>query len=392
MRPYERSSRTAPEGGAASTSSASADAPPSRSSLQQQQLKNDDASEGKKHHGRPALSPSQLLSFLAALAYGSASLAMVFLNKALLIQYRHSMTVLTLQMLASVVLIRLGSLLRIVNVRPLDFSTTGRKLLPLACCYSANVACALTSIRNVNIPMYIALKRLTPLAVLVLERVMGKRFPPFQITASVLVTAGGCLIAAIGDFSFDLKGYSMALLSVGFQTAHLVLVEKSGAEQGLSTTELLQYNAVLSLPFLSALLVFSGEAAVSFPELWVKCSASVPFTLMMLLSLFMGILLNFTMFLCTLLNSALTTTIVGVLKGVGSTTLGFFVLGGVKVRPLNVTGLVINGIGGVWYSWAKYRLKKSRKGARREREREDAVMEPLLPTSVPPRPVVGTHA
>ncbi|KAL6012313.1 hypothetical protein ACLOJK_002793 [Asimina triloba] len=100
-------------------------------------------------------------------------------------------------------------------------------------------------------------------------------------------------------------------------------------------------------------------------------------------------------------NSALTTTIVGVLKGVGSTfdfdfhsykdifpgdielhgilatnslsmwnaylptlrnvlTLGFVLLGGVQVHALNVTGLVINTAGGVWYSYAKYQQKKSR--------------------------------
>ncbi|KAJ6373305.1 hypothetical protein OIU76_027610 [Salix suchowensis] len=74
----------------------------------------------------------------------------------------------------------------------------------------------------------------------------------------------------------------------------------------------------------------------------------------------MGIVLNFTMFLCTIVNSALTTTIVGVLKGVGSTTLGFVVLGGVEVHALNVTGLVVNTAGGVWYSYAKYQQKMSK--------------------------------
>jgi len=39
----------------------------------------------------------------------------------------------------------------------------------------------------------------------------------------------------------------------------------------------------------------------------------------LILSLVMGIVLNFIMFLCTIVNSALTTTVVGVLKGVSST-------------------------------------------------------------------------
>ena len=48
-------------------------------------------------------------------------------------------------------------------------------------------------------------------------------------------------------------------------------------------------------------------------------SYSFSFLVILVLSLVMGIVLNFTMFLCTIVNSALTTTIVGVLKGVGST-------------------------------------------------------------------------
>lgn len=48
-------------------------------------------------------------------------------------------------------------------------------------------------------------------------------------------------------------------------------------------------------------------------------STSIHFLVILILSFVMGIALNFTMFLCTIVNSALTTTIVGVLKGVGST-------------------------------------------------------------------------
>jgi hypothetical protein len=46
---------------------------------------------------------------------------------------------------------------------------------------------------------------------------------------------------------------------------------------------------------------------------------SLAFSVLLVSSLVMGIVLNFTMFWCTIVNSALTTTIVGVLKGVVTT-------------------------------------------------------------------------
>ncbi|KAF5461553.1 hypothetical protein F2P56_017639 [Juglans regia] len=248
---------------------------------------------------------SPFLSLSAALSYGVASMAMVFINKAILMQYAHSMTLLTLQQLATTLLIHFGRRMGYTKAKSVDI-LTARKLLPISLFYNANVAFALASLKGVNIPMYIAIKRLTPLAVLIAGFFSGKGRPTTQVTLSVILTATGVIIAALGDFSFDLFGYSMALTSVFFQ------------------------------------------------------SNSLYFLAILILSLVMGIALNFTMFLCTIVNSALTTTIVGVLKGVGSTTLGFVLLGGVQVHALNVTGLVINTAGGVWYSYAKYQQKKNK--------------------------------
>ncbi|XP_039048936.1 UDP-galactose/UDP-glucose transporter 7-like [Hibiscus syriacus] len=117
----------------------------------------------------------------------------------------------------------------------------------------------------------------------------------------------------------------MALTSVFFpecffQTMYLVLVEKSGAEEGLSSIETMFYNSFLSLPFLLFLIIATGEFPNSLALLLAKS--------------------NSFSFLCTIVNYALTTTVVGVLKGVGSTTLGFVLLGG-----------------GVWYSYAKYQQR-----------------------------------
>ncbi|XP_068653344.1 UDP-galactose/UDP-glucose transporter 7-like isoform X1 [Aristolochia californica] len=308
--------------------------------------------------GGSGMEPSPFISLLAALSYGVTSMAMVFINKAVLMQYTYSMTLLTLQQLATALVIHFGRVMGYTKAQDLSW-ITAKKLLPISLFYNANVAFALASLKGVNIPMYIALKRLTPLAVLVAGFFSGKGRPPIQVSLSVVFTAVGVIIAALGDFSFDLFGYTMALTSVFFQTMYLVLVEKSGAEDGLSSVELMLYNSVLSVPFLLFLIIATGEFPHSLSLLFGKAN-SLSFLVILILSVVMGIVLNFTMFWCTIVNSALTTTIVGVLKGVGSTTLGFVLLGGVQVHALNVTGLVINTAGGIWYSYAKYQLKKNK--------------------------------
>ncbi|XP_028104811.1 UDP-galactose/UDP-glucose transporter 7-like [Camellia sinensis] len=91
-----------------------------------------------------------------------------------------------------------------------------------------------------------------------------------EVILSVVLTAAGVMIAALGDFSFDLVGYSMAFTSVFFQTMYLVLVEKSGAEDGLSSVEIMFYNSFLSLPFLVFLIIATGEFPDSLSLLFAK--------------------------------------------------------------------------------------------------------------------------
>ncbi|KAH9304328.1 hypothetical protein KI387_008732, partial [Taxus chinensis] len=274
---------------------------------------------------------------VAAVSYGIASMAMVFINKAVLMQYPYSMTLLTLQQLVTGLLIKFSRVFGFTKARDVNL-VTAKKLLPLSLFYNANVAFALASLKGINIPMYIALKRLTPLAVLIAGYFYGKGKPTIQVSLSVILTGVGVIIAALGDFSFDFLGYSLALTSVFCQTAYLILVERSAGEDGLSSVEIMFYNAILSLPFLVCLIITTGEISLA-TSLLLEKAKSITFLVVLILSLVMGIVLNFTMFLCTAVNSALTTTIVGVLKGVGSTTLGFVLLGGVEVHALNVTGL-----------------------------------------------------
>ncbi|AET00399.2 eukaryotic translation initiation factor eIF2A [Medicago truncatula] len=69
--------------------------------------------------------------------------------------------------------------------------------------------------------------------------------------------------------------------------------------------------------------MFHYNGSLYFKQMFDKLYQSYSFSFVVILihSLVMAIVLNFTMFLCTIVNSALTTMIVGVLKGVGSKSL-----------------------------------------------------------------------
>ena len=71
-----------------------------------------------------------------------------------------------------------------------------------------------------------------------------------------------------------MEALSFLCVCLCFQTGYLVLVEYSGAESGMTSSEIMLYNAVLSLPVLSVLIVATGEASVSFPTLIREVSVS----------------------------------------------------------------------------------------------------------------------
>lgn len=75
------------------------------------------------------------------------------------------------------------------------------------------------------------------------------------------------------------------------QTMYLVLVERSGAEDGLSSVEIMFYNSFLSLPVLLFLIIATGEFPNSLSLLIAKVriflvSFSLPFPCVALFSVY----------------------------------------------------------------------------------------------------------
>eukprot|EP00462_Mataza_sp_D1_P026605 CAMPEP_0175129898 /NCGR_PEP_ID=MMETSP0087-20121206/5722_1 /TAXON_ID=136419 /ORGANISM="Unknown Unknown, Strain D1" /LENGTH=327 /DNA_ID=CAMNT_0016412087 /DNA_START=56 /DNA_END=1039 /DNA_ORIENTATION=+ len=304
---------------------------------------------------------------LAATAYGVVSVAMGFVNKAMLDAFPYSNYLLLLQMVGTASLLAGLSSRQMLSMLPsgrIDFSQSkAKELFPVVVLYNANVACALAGLAHLSVPMYSTLKRLTPITVLVCKSLFfTKQAPPWKISLAVLVTVSGTIIAGWGDVSFDLSGYTFALVSCVLQSSYLLLVEKTGVEKGLLSVEILYYNSVLSTPVLFVLVLFT-EMGTGTPVLLSKITSfDFSFIVLLLVFLTIGCLLNFTLFVCVTTNSALTTTIVGVLKGVATTFLGILFTS-YKGSSTNLLGISVNTVGGAWYSYEKYQISQKKRAS-----------------------------
>ncbi|GLC35856.1 hypothetical protein PLESTB_000512900 [Pleodorina starrii] len=297
----------------------------------------------------------------SAVLYGTVAVSMNFVNKASMQMLPLPNVVMVMQMVATFLILH-----PLREMGYLDFPKfswqTCRRLFWITVLYTANVGFALFGLKTLNIPMYNVLKRLTPMIILIVKSIILKRWPKLHTSLAVFLVVAGCVVAGIGDLSFDMWGYAYALLSCTMQAAYLLIVEFQG-DAGVGTTEMLYYNAITSVPFLLLVVAGTGEAAqlqkAYLAAIAVHGPASLWFTLIS--CSLMGCLLNYSMFLCTVNNSALTTTIVGVIKGVVAVFLGFFLLGGVKFSVVNVAGITLNTIGAVYYTYLKYQEKRAKR-------------------------------
>lgn len=296
-------------------------------------------------------------SLTAAALYAGVSVIMVLSNKALLSSWRFEFTATLLLLqncltLGALALLRPASAfsgtLRAALSFPACDASIARRTAPLAMAYLANVACGLAALRMASVPVYQVLKRLAPLPAMLLDAMLRGATFSRETRASIGLVAGGAVLTGIGDADFDAMAYALALASCVLQALYLVLTSQA-RDLGLSALGVLHYNALLSLPPL--LLGTATEA----PRLVAYAHWAEPrFCLLLLANTALGGALSFLLFLCTQLNSAVTTLVVGNLKALLTTALGFFLFGKVQLSALGLCGVVLNSVGGILYSLAKF--------------------------------------
>jgi len=319
----------------------------------------------------PARSP---FAVPTALFYASVSVGIISANKLTLTTHGFpSSGALALAQFA-VTCFCLGGLklARCIDLAALDWRSL-RVVGPLTALFLCDVLMGLFATGNLSLPMFTVLRRFSIPTTMLLERFVGQSNPSRLVQASVWGMVFGAVVAAYDDLGFDPAGYAAVGLNDLFTACRGVYLkaalgpggsggepkkadadlEKGGADAPaprLSKLSLLFYNALLSGAVLAPWLNYTGELEMA--RAWLEAKPGPAALTSLALSASLGPVLQYAIFVCTQHNSALTTTVVGALKNVGTTYMGMFLGGDYNYSAVNFTGITLSCLASLVYSWA----------------------------------------
>ncbi|GFR13694.1 hypothetical protein TNCT_308371 [Trichonephila clavata] len=254
--------------------------------------------------------------------YGISSFLVIVVNKVVLTNYKFPSThALGIgQMSVTILTLYIGRSLNIVKF-PSISSDVPKKIWPLPLFFIGNLVCGLGGTKHLSLPMFTVLRRFTILMTLIGEYFILNTRQSLPIVATVIAMVGGAIIAAVDDLSFEVRGYLFVLCNDFFTAANNICVKKKLDARDLGKYGLLFYNALFMILPLTVLWWYSGEIekTLTFYK-WLD----ITFLTSFLMSCFMGFVLMYSTVLCTAYNSALTTTIVGVIKNILVTYIGMY--------------------------------------------------------------------
>jgi solute carrier family 35 protein len=290
------------------------------------------------------------LGLIVAVFYGLISISITVFNKAVLTHYQfnYSNTLSLGQGICSLAFLYILRKFEYISFPNLSWSAA-IELKWLIVSFVGMVLTGLASLAFVNIAMYSVLRRLATVVTLFGEKYYLGISVPQDEAQSVYIMLGGALVAGWGDLEFHLLGYVLIAINCIF-TAWYLLAIKGAQPLRLNVFGQILYTNIFGAPIFLVLMIFTElDGVLAYPN-WTN----IGFLFCFFMSSIHAFLLNWLIFMCSTINSPLTTSITGQIKNIATTVLGFVLFGGIAIGYDGIFGLTLSTIASVWYAFIKY--------------------------------------
>ncbi|XP_053737938.1 solute carrier family 35 member D3 [Synchiropus splendidus] len=296
---------------------------------------------------------SRLPGIAVAVAHGVFSGSLNILLKFLISHFHFGFLTLLQLLTCSTAALGLEALRRLGKVQVPAFNLQLAKEFGPVCVLSTlQSTLTLWSLRGLSLPMYVVFKRCLPLFTLSIGVcVLKNGAPSAGVVTAVMITTAGAALAGAGDLTGDPFGYITGVLAVIIHASYLVLIQKTSLDSDHGPLTAQYTIAVMASPVLLVCSLVSLDAV----NMWSYAGWSDPtISAIFVLCVVIGGAMNFTTLHCTYINSAVTTSFVGVVKSIATITVGMVAFSDVSPTRLFIGGVVVNTVGSVTYCVVKY--------------------------------------
>uniref|UniRef100_A0A3P9JIL6 Solute carrier family 35 member D3 n=1 Tax=Oryzias latipes TaxID=8090 RepID=A0A3P9JIL6_ORYLA len=295
---------------------------------------------------------THLLGVSVAVAHGVFSGSLNILLKFLISNYHFTFLTLIQFLTSFTAAVTLETLRRLGRVQIPPFSMQLSKFASVCILSTLQSTLTLWSLRGLSLPMYVVFKRCLPLVTLSIGAcVLRNGLPSLGVVTAVAITTGGAVLAGAGDLTGDPFGYVTGVLAVIIHAAYLVLIQKTSLDSEYGALTAQYAITIMASPVLLVCSVISMDAFNMWSyEGW----KDPPILVIFILCIFIGCAMNFTTLHCTYINSAVTTSFVGVVKSIATITVGMLAFKDVAPTRLFIGGVVVNTVGSITYCVVKY--------------------------------------
>jgi drug/metabolite transporter (DMT)-like permease len=300
---------------------------------------------------------------ILGVAYCATSISAVLLNKIILARsgrFREFKSVEFLMLLQSIIGVIILFLCDRMNVVNFTLRIDRPRLIRVV---FVNVLFVLMTVGSayslswLSLPMVSLLKNCQVVVVCFLEYVFLKNTPGKLTLASLCVIVFGSLCGSVTDLEFNLVGYFWMLVSILSSALYLVSIKVAFRDYHIEEFTLVFYNNLFSIPF----FFLSSLSGGMFMHA-LKYSISGPWVLwlLILISGFAGGGVNITTYLFVTAASPTSFSVLGVIKKVAQTLLGYLTWSA-PTNIGNIASVCVGVIGGVAYSVAR-KMEQKREG------------------------------